>query len=223
MTSIGASIGDVLQRHGRVSLRLGDPPTPVPEPFATMLTTLAANRANVNTAANPNSDWLFPDGRTGQPLSPGAFLQRLRALGLPVAQTRTAARQQLVLQALAPVVAQALGYHHNTATKHRTAAGEPGTATPPPGRARMARNPIEQATPRGGEAVSDQLGAALVSGGAALIVALLGIAGAITAQLLATQRTSRNSLAMFDRERAELVPPQPRPGRHLFTSGFRTT
>ncbi|TDE28980.1 hypothetical protein E1289_20985 [Actinomadura sp. 6K520] len=117
------TIRDVLQHHGRVSLRLGDPPTPVPEPFATMLTTLVADRANMNTAANPDSDWLFPGGRAGQPLSPGAFLQQLRALGLPTTQTRTAAFQQLVLQAPAPVVAQALGYHHNTATKHRTAAG----------------------------------------------------------------------------------------------------
>jgi hypothetical protein len=77
----------------------------------------------MNTAANPDADWLFPGGRAGQPLTPGALLQQLRALGLPVTQTRTAAFRQLVLQAPAPVIAQALGYHHNTATKHAIAAG----------------------------------------------------------------------------------------------------
>jgi hypothetical protein len=103
------TLWDVLDHAGQVSLRLGDPPTPVPEPFAAMLTELATNRANMNTATNPDSDWLFPGGRAGQPLSPGAFLQQLRAHGVPVTQTRTAAFRQLVLQAPAPVVAQALG------------------------------------------------------------------------------------------------------------------
>jgi hypothetical protein len=42
--------------------------------------------------------------------------------------------------------------------------------------------------------------AALISGGAALAVALLGIAGAIVAQLLATRRAFANSLALFERE-----------------------
>ncbi|WP_242911470.1 hypothetical protein [Actinomadura terrae] len=89
----------------------------------TMLTELAANRANMNTATNPEADWLFPGGRAGRPLTPGALHQQLRALGLPVAQTRTAAFRQLVLQAPAPVVAQALGYNPGTATKHVAAAG----------------------------------------------------------------------------------------------------
>lgn len=55
---------------GQVFIRLGDPPTPVPEPFAAMLTELAANRVNMNTAANPGCQWLFPGQRVGQPLMP---------------------------------------------------------------------------------------------------------------------------------------------------------
>ncbi|MFC5748071.1 hypothetical protein [Actinomadura rugatobispora] len=42
-------------------------------------------------------------------------MQQLRVHGVPVTQTRTAAFRQLVLQAPAPVVAQALGYHPGTA------------------------------------------------------------------------------------------------------------
>jgi hypothetical protein len=38
---------------------------------------------------------------------------------------RTAALRQLVLQAPAPVVAQALGYHHHTTTRVATEAGTP--------------------------------------------------------------------------------------------------
>ena len=38
-------------------------PPPVPEPFAAMLTELAANRANMNTAVNPGCQWLFPGQR----------------------------------------------------------------------------------------------------------------------------------------------------------------
>lgn len=51
--------------------------------------------------------------------------------------------------------------------------------------------------------MSPQVTAALVSGGAALVVALLGIAGAIVAQLVVTRRSFANSLALFEREYAK--------------------
>ena len=60
--------------------------------------------------------------------------------------------------------------------------------------------------------MSSQVTAALISGGAALVVALFGIAGAIAAQLLATRRAFDNSLRLFeqendkrDRERADEI------------------
>jgi hypothetical protein len=59
------TIHDVIDHESQVSLRLGTPPAPVPEPFAAMLTELAANRANMNTAANPDCSWLFPGTRAG--------------------------------------------------------------------------------------------------------------------------------------------------------------
>ena len=117
------TIDDVIDHDGQVFIRLGDPPAPVPEPFAAMLTELAADRANMNTAANPACLWLFPGGRAGQPLTPGALVQQLRAHGVAATQTRTAAFRQLVLQAPAPVVARALGYSPGTATCHVIAAG----------------------------------------------------------------------------------------------------
>jgi hypothetical protein len=108
---------------GQVFIRLGDPPTPVPEPFAAMLTELAANRVNMNTAANPGCQWLFPGQRVGQPLMPIGLRRQLHELGIPLTQARTAAFRQLVLQARPPVVARSLGFDYGTATEHAIAAG----------------------------------------------------------------------------------------------------
>jgi hypothetical protein len=108
---------------GQVFIRLGDPPTPVPEPFAAMLTELAANRVNMNTAANPGCQWLFPGQRVGQPLMPIGLRRQLHELGIPLTQARTAAFRQLVLQAPPPVVARSLGFDYGTATEHAIAAG----------------------------------------------------------------------------------------------------
>lgn len=119
------TIDDVTERGGNVYLRLGHPPTPVPEPLAQLLTRLVDERANMNTAANPDSRWLFPGGRVGQPLTAGALRQRFQALGLPTTPARTASLRQLVLQAPAPVVAKALGYNPGTAEHHRDAAAGP--------------------------------------------------------------------------------------------------
>ncbi len=77
----------------------------------------------MNTATNPNTEWLFPGQHAGQPLTPGSFKLGFAQLGIPTTQARTAAFRQLVLQAPAPVIAQALGYHSQTAEKHFSDAG----------------------------------------------------------------------------------------------------
>lgn len=73
----------------------------------------------------PDSQWLFPGRRAGggQPLHPGSLLDQIRVLGIPIQAARTAALRQLVLQAPAPVVAQALGYHPITTQWHHVDAG----------------------------------------------------------------------------------------------------
>ncbi len=88
-----------------------------------MLTELAANRANMNTAVNPGCQWLFPGQRAGLPLMPVRLRRQLHELGVPVTQARTASFRQLVLQAPPPVVARALGYNYGTAAEHAVAAG----------------------------------------------------------------------------------------------------
>jgi hypothetical protein len=110
---------------GGVSIRFGEPPTPVPEPFATLLLQATAQRDNLQTATNPDARWLFPGRRGGQPLHVNTLTQLVRDLGIPALAGRTAALRQLVLQAPAPVVAQALGYTHGTTTRIATEAGTP--------------------------------------------------------------------------------------------------
>jgi hypothetical protein len=105
--------GDIIIDGDHVLLRLGEPPSPVPEPFAALLLALRDSRTNMRTATNPNSPWLFPGRRAGQPLRPAGLATTLRELGVPTRLGRTAALRQLVLQTPAPVVASMLGFHHS--------------------------------------------------------------------------------------------------------------
>lgn len=113
---------------GQVSLRLGSPPTPVPAPFGAMLTELAANRVNMNTATNPACLWLFPPASAaGSPSRQALLASSSRRSASPPPRPARSAFRQLVLQAPAPVVARALGYGYGygyeTATAHAIAAG----------------------------------------------------------------------------------------------------
>ena len=94
-------------------------------PFAALLLEATAQRDNLQTATNPGARWLFPGRRAGQPLNVNTLTQLVRDLGIPALAGRTAALRQLVLQVPAPVVAQALGYHHSTTTRVASEAGTP--------------------------------------------------------------------------------------------------
>ncbi|MEU4681478.1 hypothetical protein [Micromonospora sp. NPDC023737] len=107
---------DVLDHDGELLIRLGDPPAPVPEPFAALLRHLV-------DAAGPPPALLFPGRLAGQPVGYTTLHNRLRALGFPIKEARVAALRQLVLQAPAPVVADALGFHPTAATRQVTNAG----------------------------------------------------------------------------------------------------
>lgn len=107
------TLDDIVQWEAEVTIRLGDPPTPVPEPFAELLVRHVEQRLNRTTATNRDAHWLFPVRRGGQPMTPDALERRLRQHNLPALTGRTAALRQLVLQAPAPVVAGMLGYTHD--------------------------------------------------------------------------------------------------------------
>ncbi|MFJ1569875.1 hypothetical protein ACIOG8_37665 [Streptomyces erythrochromogenes] len=106
------TVHDVQRDGDQVALLLGDPPTPVPEPFAELLFGyIRDGRPNRPGGTLPASDWLFPGRRAGQPVDPATLGKRLTAAGVPTLNGRTATLRQLVLQALPSVVAGMLGYH----------------------------------------------------------------------------------------------------------------
>lgn len=68
------TVDDVIRADdGQVLIRPGDPPTPAPEPLATLLLQAAARRDNMNTATTPDARWLFPGRQAGQPLNPATL------------------------------------------------------------------------------------------------------------------------------------------------------
>jgi hypothetical protein len=106
----------IIRRENEVLLRLGEPATPVPEPFATLLLQLA----DTHTTSQP---WLFPGRHPGQPASYATITHHLRDLGIPLRQARTAAIRHLVLDVPAPITAAALGFHHTTTHRQLHHAG----------------------------------------------------------------------------------------------------
>ena len=112
------TIDDIDDNDGSMVLRLGDPPAPVPEPFATLVRRLLAQRP-----AGSTNRWLFPGRRPGQPLNYTSLSQGLRDLGVPLRLARVGALRQLALQAPAPVIAEALGFHHTTTQRQTVHAG----------------------------------------------------------------------------------------------------
>ena len=84
-------IDDVLHQDNALSIRLGDPPTPLPEPFAKLLDKHINHRLNLTTATNPDARWLFPGRRGGQPMTPDALERRLRQHQIPALNSSTAA------------------------------------------------------------------------------------------------------------------------------------
>ena len=130
------TLGDVLHDDGEVTIRLGEPPAPVPEPFASLLLRHAGQRLNLTTATNAGARWLFPGRRGGQPMTPDTIGRRLRLAGIPARGGRSAALRQLVLQAPAPVIAAMLGYSHEGTAQVAAEVGSPWSRYAPGDRAR---------------------------------------------------------------------------------------
>lgn len=117
------TIDDITNVDGQMLIRLGDPHAPVPPPFDTLIGQYLAERPNLTTATNPNSRWLFPGRRAGQPLHPTTFRLRLQTLGIPNLTGRSRALRAMLLQAPPSVVAGMLGY---SADKAEAIAAETG-------------------------------------------------------------------------------------------------
>ncbi|MFI0965962.1 hypothetical protein ACH4S8_31890 [Streptomyces sp. NPDC021080] len=117
------TIDDITDDGVTVTVRLGDPPSPLPEPVADLMRAYILSRRHLPYASSRSSPWLFPGRQPGQPMNPVSLQVHLREIGVPPQRGRASAIRQLVLQAPAPVIAKALGYHDKTATRLVTEAG----------------------------------------------------------------------------------------------------
>ncbi|MEU4560198.1 hypothetical protein AB0F72_17590 [Actinoplanes sp. NPDC023936] len=123
------TIDDIIRDGDQILVRLGDPPSPVPDRVAVLLLQYLGHRTNMRTATNRDSRWLFPGRRAGQPLHPRTLSPLIHELGVPTTAGRAAAIRQHVLDLPAPIVATALGYHQVTTARLAAEAAPPGPIT----------------------------------------------------------------------------------------------
>ena len=95
----------------------------MPEPVATLLRQHLGNRANMTTAANPDSPWLFPGQLAGDHRSYRRLVRVLHHLGIPARASRLGAWRELARQAPPAVLAGALGVSAGTAMRHASLGG----------------------------------------------------------------------------------------------------
>ncbi len=116
------TVNDVTDDETTVTVRLGDPPSPLPEPVADLMRADIQSRQHLPYASSRSAQRLFPGRQPGQPMNsepPGPPPKDRR----PAAARQASAIRQFVHQAPAPVIAKALGYHDMTATRLVTEAG----------------------------------------------------------------------------------------------------
>ncbi|MFT4397236.1 recombinase XerD [Gordonia lacunae] len=114
----------VLTTPEGLALQLGDPPSPVPEPFSALLREHISTRPNLRTTG-AGSPWLFPGYRPGEHIHPNTLMDRLRTLGIDLLGARNTALRELVAQVPASVVAEMLGYSDQVTQKHADPVGRP--------------------------------------------------------------------------------------------------
>jgi hypothetical protein len=83
------TIDDIIRGGDHILLRLGDPPSPAPEPVAVLLFKYIGQRSNMRTAPTAT--------RAGQPLQPRTLSPLIHELGVPTTAERTAAIRRHVL------------------------------------------------------------------------------------------------------------------------------
>lgn len=114
---------DIITTDTGVSAHLGRGVTPIPDPFAGMITQLLTQRPHLTTATNPTSPWLFPGTRAGTHIADGTLRLAVIRMGIDLVAARSAALRQLVLDCPPPVVADMLGYSYPVIDHHAQQAG----------------------------------------------------------------------------------------------------
>lgn len=118
-------VDDVISDGDDVGISLGQGATPIPAPFATMVSQLCARRSNLNTASNLVSPWLFPGQGADSHVRPSTLRRVAREMGINLVAARSGALRQLVLDCPPSVVADMLGYSYGAIDRHAIQTGSP--------------------------------------------------------------------------------------------------
>ncbi|MFC8829646.1 site-specific integrase [Streptomyces sp. NPDC057137] len=119
------TVDHIEETDGAVRLRLGAVPVELPALVAELALQQVAVRRSHAVLARTDSPWLFPGGQPGRPISVWAMGERLRKLGIRLAETSSTALFQLATELPAAVLARTLGIDITVAVKwQRAAAGD---------------------------------------------------------------------------------------------------
>ncbi|WP_406274962.1 site-specific integrase [Actinacidiphila glaucinigra] len=119
------TIDHIEETDGAVRIRLGAVPVELPAPVADLARQQVAVRRSHAVLGRTESPWLFPGGQPGRPISAWAMGERLRKLGIRLAEARSTALFQLATELPAAVLARTLGIDITVAVKwQRAAAGD---------------------------------------------------------------------------------------------------
>lgn len=102
------------ERSCAVTLRFDRTPVQLVEPLGGLVWQLVDERRG-QARAERTGDWLFPGGHPGRHMDPGYLRVRLNAYGINLRDSRNAALAELATDIPAPVLAELLGMHDNTA------------------------------------------------------------------------------------------------------------
>ena len=103
-----------------IVIHLGTP-IALPDPLAHVVRDMRSQASPPNTAAHPNSNWVFPGSSPGQPMDPNSLRTRLHELA-PARAARLGTLQELAKSAPPAVIAEALAYSPQTIERHALSA-----------------------------------------------------------------------------------------------------
>ncbi|MFE5668290.1 hypothetical protein ACFQ7W_30725 [Streptomyces niveus] len=119
------TVDHIEETYGTVRIHLGAVPVELPALVAELALQQVAARRSHAVLGRTDSPWLFPGGQPGRPISAWAMGERLRKLGIRLAQARSTALFQLATELPAAVLARTLGIDITVAVKwQRAAAGD---------------------------------------------------------------------------------------------------
>ncbi|MEU4119044.1 hypothetical protein AB0F71_31685 [Kitasatospora sp. NPDC028055] len=125
MTRIVKLTTEHIADHGAaLTIRLGEPPMPVPEPVASLIRDyLNTDHPRQPYASARSRRWLFPGRQAGEPMTARALQTILREAGIAPGVGRAEALRRFVEHTPPPVAAKALGYTDFTTEQAATDIG----------------------------------------------------------------------------------------------------